>query len=875
VPRIARRWLRRFRYWLRFREHQDALEEEIALHRAMVADDLEGRGLSPVDARAAARRTMGNETATREAARGVWLSPTLDGMINDARSAWRNLRRAPVFTSVAVMTLALGIGANTAIFSVVRHLLIAPLPYPDGNRIVRIGTASPSAERMQFGVSTEVFREWSTRSRTLVEFAPVGRGQYRVGEPADSQAVDGASITPAFLPMLRARPVLGRAFIADDIRADAPPVMMIGERFWQVRYAGASDVVGRVLAVNGRPRTIIGVLSRTVTIPIARVDLPDLWLPLDLDSARVVHDGLARLAPGATSEAATNELQAIMDQRPDTAEKGFRAHVTRAQDRIGASERRALVILFVAVGGLLLIACTNVANLLLTRGWKRQRELAVRRAIGAGRLRLARQLMTESLMLAMLGGVVGVVIAWPGLRAIIALGPGGLWDLPGLDDAQINGAVLLWSVGVSVLTGLLFGVWPAFVSSGQTAADVLRIGTRGVVGSRVTRRLRGGMVIAQIALSLVFLVAASLLVRSFAALVRTPLGYEARGLVAVNVKLAGKTAVVDREAVANALVRSLETIPGVEGVASGGLPQTNVRMGPFAIDGPAGPQPIDLAFVEMPFVGAEYFRVARIALVEGRTFDADPASASRELVVNQRLARRLWPGTRVLGSRLRVGEGSDATWLTVVGVAGDLALPGAKGDLFTLQMYRPTIADNDVVSTTVLRINGKPTAFEPAIRRAVEDAGVSATFESLTAAERVFQIHVLARPRFALVLFVVFALIALVLSAVGLYAIVAHAVSQRTPEIGVRVALGAEPRAVARLVLRESFGLVAIGGVVGLMGAYAGTRAMRALLYELSPTDPVAFGAAAVLLAGVALMASLVPARRALRIDPVEALRAE
>jgi len=877
---ISMRLVRRLVYWVRFRTRQEELREELELHRELLADDLRRQGLAPEAAQAAARRAMGNETLMREDARGVWLASSVDAVLKDWRYAWRGLSRSPAFTAVVVLTLALTVAANTAVFSVVQHVLLEPLPYPDGNRIVRLGTesvADPLAG--QFGIDTELLRRLSARSRTLEEFAAVTRERYRIGTDPEEPAVAAASVTPSFLPMLRVPPVLGRGFTADDARPGAPPVVMIGYPMWQLRFAGARDVVGRVVSVNGTARTIVGVLPDRVDVPMSLNDTPAIWLPLNLDSTTNV-DGFARLEPSATAAMATRELQSIMREMPDTGSaRGYRTTVSTARDRIDARDRRAIELLFVTVCGLLLIACANIANLLLMRGWTRRRELAVRLALGAGRLRLARQLLTESILLAVLGGGLGLLIAWQGLETLIALYPGGLLsgNLASLDAVHIDGTVLAWTAAVSVATGLLFGVGPAFLAADHSLGDALRTGGRTAVGSGAARRLRSGLVVSEIALSLVFLSAAGLLVRSFVALARTPIGLDPIGLVTVEVRLARQPVPADRAALERTLTSSLRAIPGVSGVAfGGGLALTDVRAGPFAIEGPTGPQVTDLPFCEMPFVGPEYFRVARVPLIEGRTFDAtDPVAASGELVVNQALARRLWPGGHAVGSRLRVGGGAGARWLTVVGVVGDVHLPGMNGDLFNLQMYRATSAASRFVSNIMVRVSGRASALEPTLRRAVEGAGVSAKLGQVWMTESVIDRRVLARPRFAVMVFGVFAMVALAVSAAGLYGVIAYAVTQRTREIGVRVALGAEPVAVARLVLGDSARLVAVGGCLGLAGAYAGTRVLASFLYQVRPTDPAALGGAVLLLTVVAFIATLVPMRRALRIDPMDALRTD
>ena len=874
------RLVRRIAYWWRFRSQQDELREELAMHRELLAADLERHGLAPDAADAAARRAMGNETLMREASRGVWLAWGVESLLKDWRYAWRGLRRSPAFTALVVITVALTIAANTIVFSVIQHVLRAPLPFADGNRIVRLGWESISDPQVgQFGIGTDIYRRLRVGSRTLEELTAVTRQQYRIGDDPEESAVAVASITPSLLPMLRVRPALGRGFTPDDARLGAPAVMMIGFAMWQARYAGAGDVLGQVVTVNGIPRTIVGVTPDGFDLPMSLDQTPDLWFPLALDTVATVNSALARLRRGATSAGATREMEAIARAMPDTgSNRGYRLVATTARDRVDASDARAIQLLFATVCGLLLIACANIANLLLMRGWTRRRELAIRLALGAGRARLARQLLTESLLLAVLGGGIGLLVAWRGVHALIAIYPGSLTmgTLGSLEGVSLDGTVLAWTAAVSVATGLLFGVGPALLAGDRSLGDALRTGGRTAVGSGAARRLRNVLIVAEIALSLVFLAAAGLLVRSFIALAGTPIGYDPIGLAAIETKLPRRPAPAGRAAAEAALIDAVRATPGVREATLGGLPQTMVGAGPFAIDGATGPQVIDLPFCEMPFVGPNYFHVARIPLIRGRTFDAsDPAAASRELVVNEALARRLWPGRSALGARLRVGDGANARWLTVVGVAGDIPLPGTSGDLFNLQMYRPTSAASGVVNTLLVRVNGRASALEPALRRAVEGAGAAAKLERVLMADDIVYRRIFARPRFALAVFGLFATIALAVCAAGLYGIIAYAVTQRTREIGVRVALGAEPAAVARLVLADSGRLVLMGGALGLVAAFSATRVLASFLYQVRPSDPAALGGAVSLLVVVALIATLIPVRRALQIDPMDALRTD
>jgi predicted permease len=810
----------------------------------------------------------------------VWLSTTLEAVVKDIRYAWRGLRRSPVFTTVAVLTLAICIGANTAIFTVMHRVLLAPLPYPDGNRIVRLDTNPASDPNLQgLGLYSEVVRAWAARSRTVEHLVASNSNLARVGVDSTSPRVPAAWVTPSFLTLLRTPPVLGRGFTAGDARSGAPGVAMIGYAYWQTHYGSATDVVGKAITIDGVPRTIIGVTASHVQMPTAFQERTDVWMPLHLDSAGGVLDVVARLRPGVTPDVASRELDAIMHEAASdtTWARSSRASARRAQDLVDARQRRAIALMFVAVCGLLAVACANIANLLLMRAWTRRRELAVRRALGAGRLRLARQLLTESLTLAVLGGALGAVIGWQGLRAIVALSPRGPGDHSGLPD-QLDATVLLWTAGVSVATGLLFGVGPALLSGGRSMGDALRIGAQSAIGSSTARRLRSGLVVAEIALSMVFLVAAGLLVRSFIALEGTSVGYDPTGLVSVAVDLTSRPAQGDRASAEQSLLRALRGVPGVRDAALGMVPQNNVGEGPFAIETPAGVQPLDIQILMVDFVGPDYFRVVGLPLVLGRTFESTGSTptAADEIIVNQAVARRIWGERSAVGARLRIGEGSSAKWLTVVGVSADVRLPGKTGDFYTVQMYRPTTAADEVVSTVVLRVNTRNArVLERSVEQAIKAAGLSGTIARVVWAESMLDAVLLARPRFALVLFGVFAAIALVLAALGLYGVIAYGVAQRSREIGLRVALGADARSVARLILGGSLRLVALGSGIGIIGAYAATRLLAAFLFETSPTDPVSFGAAVLLLGAVALLASFIPMRRAVRVDPMHTLRTD
>ncbi|MFI5230189.1 MAG: ADOP family duplicated permease [Gemmatimonadales bacterium] len=885
-PSFWRRIPGRWSYLLRIavRRPEDDVDAELRFHLDERIAELLVQGASPESARAMAAQEFGDVDAVRarlneidrrianRRRRAAWW----ESAAQDLRFTVRGLARAPGFTAIVVLTLALGIGANTALFSVMNHLLLQPLPYADGNRIVALHADQPGNPGVYFGVNAEILRLWQARSGTLEDFAAAVQRRYPFGGATEQDTLQVALITPSFLPMLRVQPLLGTGFTPDDARRGAPAVMMISYGLWQRRFGAARDVVGRVVNVDGSPRTIVGVVPKDVDIPTLDRDTTAVWLPLSLDS--VAGFAFARLRRGVSSAAASAELQSLVKTLPDTGSlKGVRAQALSARDQVNPREQRAIEVLFAAVSGLLLIACANVANLLFMRAWTRQREFAIRRALGGGHLRLARQLLTESLVLTVSSGALGLLIAWSCLRVIVALGPMGPGQL-NLAGVRIDGTVLAWAAGLSVVTGLLFGIGPTLLAGAHAVGAALRAGASGALGSVAAQRVRTGVVVGQVALSLIFLAAAGVLTRSFVALLRTPIGYDPAGLVAVHVQLARQAAPAehaDQAAIAQALTRALAAVPGVSEVAVGAVPQTTIAGTTVAIESPTGPRITDLSLFSGTLVGPEYFRVARIPLLQGRGFDATNVAAdSREVVVNQTLAHRLWPKGNALNAQIRLGGAPDAPWLTVVGVAGDARMPGVKDDYWSLQLYRPSSAARRFAGSVLLRIQGNANALRPMIIRAVEGAGVSAKFQYIEEAEKTVY-WALRGPRFAVTLFGLLAGVALVLSAAGLYGVVAFAVAQRTREIGIRMALGAEPRRVARVILGNGLRLAVGGCGIGVIGAYAATRALTALLYGVSPNDPIAFGGAVLLLIAVALIAAFVPMRRALRVDPADALRSD
>ncbi|MEX2177737.1 MAG: ADOP family duplicated permease [Gemmatimonadaceae bacterium] len=885
------------------------MDDEARAHIAMRMDELRALGMSASDADAEALRRFGSsdeyhayaESRAVRRGRSHGLTEWLGEWAQDGRFAARQFRRNPGFTALAVLTLALGIGANSAIFSVVHRLIIAPLPFADGNSIVRL--VLMDGDRLAGYPPRQSLLAWRDRARSLETIAVVSVDALYLQDFGDTQDTIPAHVTSNYLGLLGLQPAFGRGFTPDDERPAAALVAMISYGRWQRQFGGGADVLGktvRVQEMDERLYTIVGVMPREIAIPMSfsvgvnsdlRQGAPGLWLPASLDSILLDHV-YAKLRPGVSAVAASAELQAIRESLPAPPPREgllrqpseLKVRAMRAQDFLDPRALRTVQVLFVAVAVLLLIACANVANLLMSRAWTRTREFAVRTALGAGRARLARQMLTESVLLGLAGGVAGVAVAWGTLEVVLALRPASLDELAGV---RIATPVLLWSALISVGTGILFGFAPALFAGGRAVGDVLRRATHTATSGTGLRRVRSALIVGEIALSLVLLVAAGLLVRSFAALQATPLNFEPRGLVSTNVIMMFPRdwSIEARAARRAELLEQVRAIPGVSEATYGmmpGLGWLHYGLEAETADG----QSIPLGESSTTFVTQDYFRITGMQVVEGRLPDPQAGTMDPpEVLVNRSLANRVWGPGNAVGKQLRERQGppGPSQQLRIVGVVEDIQLPSRRSVASATNVYAPVPQRLGDVPA-LLRTTLSEAEITAAIRRAVAEFDVTlraasrhpygAIVRSVTVGESFIR-EELAPTRFAMALLLAFALVALVLSAVGLYGVIAYSVTQRTREIGVRVALGADQRSVERLVVGAGLKLTAIGLVVGLLGAFASTRLLTGLLYGVSPVDPVSFVAIALLMVAIALVASYMPARRAVRIDPMTALRAE
>jgi predicted permease len=911
-------------------------DDEMQMHLELWTSEFRARGMSDAEARAAALERFGDRqayrahVADRAEQRARW-QRAADWFVEwrqDIRFALRHFSKAPAFTALAVLTLALGIGANTAIFSVVHSLLIDPIPYPNGDRIVALKTKGRvGAFGGLAGIATDapsdppydLVQAWADRARSFEQIAGIDQLWLSVKPNGEQDTVSHAFATANLLDVFGTRPSFGRYFRPEEEKKGANGVAMVSHRWWQLAYNGEPDVLGKIVEFDGQQFTIIGVMPAGFSIPMTPrsldfldVPIPDVWMPAPIERTTIEFGLLRR---GVSSTAATNELNAIANfhevigpvLRLDPEKDSVRARAMRPQDFLGTRELRTIEILFVAVGALLLIACANVANLLLVRAWTRRREFAVRMGLGAGRARLVRLALTESVLLALSAGVIGTLIAWQGLRVIIALRPRALDRLA---DVHIEPAVLFWTAAISIVTGVLFGSVAAIVVSSQNTADLLRSETRTSSGSAATRRVRATLIVAEIALSFALLVSAGLLTRSFAVLYRTRLGFDPHNLVSIDLLTTGAMRRSGRlPEIRRALIERLSRIPGVTSTAVGMLPTAGYRgIDTIAVDSPDGIRRLRIPEYMATRIEGDFFGTSGIALIAGRAprrgasdEPPQPAAAplppgpmpgpgprpqlpaarmlSEEVVVSRSLARHIAPDGNVIGRRVRLLPALRSPvpptddWSTIVGVADDVRLPGARNDLQDLQIFSMPIIRPPEVNLLV-RFASLPPNVESVLRNAIH------TVEPRIGARRArvaddYLRDALAPTRFTLALLGAFAIVALVLAIVGLYGSIAYSVTQRTREIGSRIALGASSKAVTELVVSDGVRLATLGLIVGLGTALVATRSLASLLYSVKSGDPSTFVATSVVVLAVALAASYLPARRAIRIDPIDALRAE
>ena len=804
----------------------------------------------------------------------------MDTILQDLRYGLRTLIKSPGFAAVAVLALALGIGANTAIFSVVDAVLLRPLPFPDPDRLMMVISVNPAKGFPRFPASAPDFVDWRAQNRAFEGMAAVDSGPFNLSEGTEPERLNGAHVTASFLGVIGIKPILGRDFRPEEEREGAEAVVLIGHGLWTRRFGSDPAVVGRTVMLDGKPRTIVGVLPRGYSFP----NRSEVWAPLAFDkdamSGRGAHwlNVFARLRPGTTVAAAQVEMDTIAarlrKQYPDSNE-GWSAGVVPLSEMMVGKIRPALLVLLGAVGFVLLIACANVANLLLARATERQKEVAIRLALGAGRGRLVRQFLTESAILGLLGGLSGLVLALWGTDLLVAAGGD---NLPRFREVSVDGRVLLFTLGLSLVTGLVFGVVPALQASRPDLNDTLKEGGRGGTSGPARHRLRSGLAIAEISLALVLLVGAGLMLRSFRRLLSVDPGFRPDHLLALDVALPdAKYPDAARQTLF--LHEALVGLGALPGAVSAGAATTLPLAGgiisySFNIEGKPEPPPSQRSSVRYDAVGGDFFGAMGIRILQGRSLlDSDVAGGPRVVVISAGMARKYFPGENPIGRRIRIDNDNERTPREIVGIVADVKHSSLDGEAAP-HVYEPLTQAPSEWLTFVLRTTVEPMGLSAEARQVVLAIDREQPVSEMKTGEMLVADSV-AQPRLAMLLLTVFAAVALLLAAVGTYGVVAYSVSQRTHEFGVRMALGAGRREVLALVVRQGLALASVGVIVGLLVAAGATRLLSGLLFGISPTDPLTYAAVAVLLSLVALLACLVPARRATLVDPMTALRCE
>ncbi|HEU4631081.1 MAG TPA: ABC transporter permease [Gemmatimonadaceae bacterium] len=800
----------------------------------------------------------------------------MDTILQDLRFAARTLRRNLGFTAAAVLTLALGIGANSAIFSVVNAVLLRPLPYADADRLAMVWGWYDGFGKTS--TSLPDFRDLRERTRAFSQLAALHGTVFNLTGRGEPEQLSADRVTANFFPLLGVRPMLGRGFLPEEEQVGGnDDVVVLSHGLWQRRFGGDPGILGRTLQLSGRPYTVVGVAPPEFRF----MRDVDLWAPVRADTVANRRGEyllvFGRLAPGATVERASADIAGIFAQLareyPET-NGSIKSRVIGMREDFVGDVRPALLVFSGAVALVLLIACANVANLLLARASVREREMAVRAAIGAGRGRIVRQLLTESLLIALLGAGLGLGLAALGLDALRAM---STELLPRFQEVRVDAVAVVFALVLAVATGLLFGIAPALRLSAGALGSALREGSRGAVGGAALR-LRNALVLAEVALALMLLVGAGLLVRSFQQLNRVDLGFDPTHLLTYRVVL--PTAKYDSVAllppVYQEIAERTRAIPGVVTASvTGDMPINGAGYITFTVEGRV-PPPDAMEDLQPFSVSPEHFAVFRIPLRRGRLFTAgDAPGAPPVAIVNEEMVRRYFDGRDPIGKRVTFGDPADssAVWWTVVGVVGNVAQEGVTARPYA-QLYRPLAQAPRRGIYVVARTTGDPMGIAPAAREALEAVDPELPLTSLMMMEERIGENLL-RPRVNTLLLAVFAGIALALAAIGIYGVISYAVAQRTREIGIRMALGATAGDVRRLVVRQGMTPALLGVALGAVGALAATRLMASLLYGVTATDPLTFGLVALFLGGIALLASYVPARRATRLEPVTALREE
>ena len=870
---------------LRRAEVESELDEELRYHIERQAAQNERLGMAPEEARREARKAFGGVEQAKERSRDVRGGRWLEELWQDLRYGVRMLRKSPGFTVVAILTLGLGIGANTAIFSVVNAVLISPLPYRAPDRLVQVWEHNRPRNEPRYSVAPANFFDWQEQNQAFEQMSAVEGASFNLTgfnltgdwEPERLQA---ARVSASLLPLLGVEPIAGRTFTAEEEQRGHHQVVLVSHGLWQRRFGSDPELVGQMLTLNDQSFTVVGILPPDFNF------LPrefELLTPLSFDAREAAWRGshplrvIARLKEGVTIARAQAEMDQIasrLEQQYPEFNAGKGVTLVPLQEQLVGETRRALLILLGAVTFVLLIACANVANLQLARAVTRQKEMALRTALGAGRGRLIRQLLTESVLLAVAGGSAGLLLAFWGIQALkTILAQNAL--LPRGEEVGVDGGALAFTFAISLVTGLAFGLAPALTAANKDLNNVLKEGGRGTGGAR-DRRFRQSLVVVEVALALVLLVGAGLMIQSLWRLQRVDPGFQPENVLAVELSLPSSR-YQERRQIADFHRRLFERIGGLPGVRSVGgaayLPFSGTSNAwVFRIEGRPPQPPGQGLMAGWRPVTPDYFKTMGIPLIWGRDFtERDGEETPGVAIINEAAVRAFWPGEDPLGQRFTQARRT----YSIVGIVKDVRHFRLDGEPAPeIYFPYPQLSMPWRSMTVVVRSESTPERLAEAVRGAVLELDKDLPIYNVRKLEGLIDNSV-SRPRFQLLLLGTFAALALAMASLGLYGVMSYAVTQRTQEIGIRLALGAQPRDVLRSEVWRGLTLALSGVGVGLLAAFALTRVMASLLYGVSATDPLTFAAIAVLLIAVALMACYLPARRAAKVDPLVALRYE
>jgi putative ABC transport system permease protein len=873
----------RLRGLLRRGEVERDIDDELRSHVEMLTEENARRGMTPAEARRAALDSFGDVTRVKEAARDVRGGGSMETIIQDVRFGLRMLTKNPGFTVVAVIALALGIGANSAIFSVVNTILLRPLPYKDPERLVMVWEDDSRHGYPRDTPAPANFVDWRDQNKVFESMAAIADLSFNLTGAGEPERLDGKRVSASLFPILGVEPQLGRWFVPEEDRPGENHVVILSHALWQRRFGSDAGVIGKTITLNGYSFSVIGVMPPSFRFPSAD---DQFWIPIAFTQAEAARRGahflqvVARMRPGVTLEQARAEMSTIaarLQQQYPEQNTDLGAAVVPLHEQLVGNIRPALLVLLGAVGFVLLVACANVANLLLARAAVRQKEIATRVALGASRLRLIRQFLTESILLAAIGGGIGLLLSVWGVRLLKAFIP------PNISQAKeitVDVKVLVFTLLVSLLTGLVFGLAPATQATSVNLNETLKEGGRDSAAGSRGNRIRGVLVVSEVALSLILLIGAGLLINSFLRLRNVDPGFHAGNLLTMSIALPAQKYPdqARRSAFYTEMIRRVEALPGVKSAAvTSQIPL--IKQGDsigITVEGQPPPAPGQENIVATRIVSPNYFRTMGIKLLRGREFgEQDRADAPAAAVVSESMARRYWPGEDPTGKRICPGKPeSPDDWVTIVGVVNDVRQFGLDAELKP-QMYL-TYQQAGFFSPRhlVIGTNVEPHSLAASVRGTVWGIDRDQPVSNIRTMEEVLA-ESISRQRFSTLLLGVFGVVALVLAAVGIYGVMSYSVSQRTHEIGIRMALGAQRRDVLKLAVGQGLKLVMIGVAVGLVASVVLTRVMKTLLFGVSSTDPATFAVISLVLVVAGLLASYIPARRATKVDPMIALRYE